>query len=116
MNMQSPVVQGEVQVKMTPTSFNSHPPLVMAHLLQVDRSARGDNLIKCRSPIFQSPRKSNFDRTAVALPKEVPVFRFAHLWMIARRRNHAASGHDTYVAKMIGSWINDRAGVVWDQQ
>src|ERR1019366_4444719 len=28
MNMQSPVVQGEVQVKMAPTSFNSHPPLV----------------------------------------------------------------------------------------
>src|ERR1017187_3474301 len=86
MNRQTPVVQGEVQVKMTPTSFNSHPPLVMTHLLQVDRSAGGDNLIKCRSPILQPPLKSDLDGTAVGLPDQVVLFRFAHLWMIARHR------------------------------
>ena len=36
MNRQTPIVQEEVQVKMTPTSFNSHPPPVMIHLFQVN--------------------------------------------------------------------------------
>src|ERR1019366_2841235 len=86
MNMQSPVVQREVQMETFPTSFNSHPPPVMIHLLQVDRSARGDNLIKCRSPILEPPLKPDLDGTAVGLPDQVVLFRFAHLWMIARHR------------------------------
>src|ERR1017187_10628308 len=83
MNMQSPVVQREVQVKITPAGFNAHPPLVMAHLLHMDRSASGDNFIKRRSPTFQSPLKSDLDGTAVGLPNQVILFRFTHPWMIA---------------------------------
>src|ERR1039458_7063476 len=52
MNMQSPVVQGEVQVKLAPTRLNSHPPLVMVHLFQMHGSAGGDNLIKSGSSIL----------------------------------------------------------------
>jgi hypothetical protein len=75
--------------------------------------------------------ESDLDGTAVGVPNQIIPVRFAHPWMIARlkfdlstfdqasptwRELEAANRHGTYAAKVIGPWINDRAGVVWDQQ
>jgi hypothetical protein len=35
---------------------------------------------------------------------------------VLRPLMEAANRHGTYAARMIGPWINDRTGVVWDQQ
>jgi hypothetical protein len=42
------------------TSFQTHPPMIVSHLLQVNGSATGHNLVKCGLSIRQLALCPNF--------------------------------------------------------
>jgi hypothetical protein len=59
-NPQAPILNSEVQVKVLSTSFQPHPPMIVSHLLQVNGSATGHNLVKCGLSIRQLALCPNF--------------------------------------------------------
>jgi len=48
-NPQASVLFTEVQVEVLAASFQTHPLMIVRHLLQVNGCANGDNLVKRRS-------------------------------------------------------------------
>ena len=53
-NPKASILHAEIQMEVLPTGFNPHPPMIVSHLLKVNRCTRGDNLVKRRSSIWQS--------------------------------------------------------------
>jgi hypothetical protein len=79
------------------------------------------------SSILQPLLESDVDGTAVGLPDQVVLFRFAYLWAIAPqkvnlftptwRNLEAGDCHGTYAVNAICRWVSMTGqGVVWDQQ
>jgi hypothetical protein len=47
------------------TSLQTHPPMIVSHLLQMNDSATGNNFVKGALSIRQLALRPNFQRTAV---------------------------------------------------
>ena len=60
-NPQSTVLHAEIQMEILPASFDSHPPVVVRHLLKMNQSATGHNFIKSGSTLWQLALSSNFE-------------------------------------------------------
>src|ERR1035438_871438 len=58
-NPQVPALDSEVQVKALPTGFETHPPMIVRHLLQMNGSASRNNLVKRWPSIRQLALRSN---------------------------------------------------------
>src|SRR5471030_220559 len=61
------------------TSFEAHPPVVVRHLFEMDRSACGDNLVKSGLSIRQLALGSDLNRTAVVLPGHAAIIKWSRL-------------------------------------
>ena len=60
-NREASILHTEIQMEVLPAGLDAHPPGIVGHLLQVDESALGDNLIKRRSPIWQMALGSDLE-------------------------------------------------------
>src|ERR1017187_983400 len=72
-NPQAPILDSEVQMEVHATSFQTHPPVIVSHLLQMNHCATGNDFVKCRLSICQSALRPNFQRTAVLLPNHIAI-------------------------------------------
>ena len=85
-NPQSPALDSEVQMEVSPTSLQPQPPMIVRHLLQVNESATGHNFVEGVPSIRQFALRPNLQRTAVAFPNHITLFDIGHTWIIARRK------------------------------
>ena len=55
------VLKAEIQMEVLASGFDAHPPVIMRHLLQVDRSTLGDDLIERWPSIRQQALGSDLE-------------------------------------------------------
>ena len=67
-NPQPSVLHTEVQMEVFPTGLDSHPPVVVRHLLKVNEGTLGNDFIKRRSSVWQLALGPDLERRAVLLP------------------------------------------------
>ena len=85
-NPQSPALDSEVQMEVLPASFQTQPPMIVRHLLQVNESATGHNFVEGVPSIRQFALRPNLQGTAVLFPNHITLFDIGHTWIIARRK------------------------------
>src|SRR6266446_9323716 len=56
--------------------FQAHPPMIVRHLFEMNRSSRRHNLIEGRSSIGQFTLGSDFDGTAVLFPFHTVILKW----------------------------------------
>ena len=81
-NPQAPTLDSEVQMEVLSTSFQTHPPVIVRHLLQVNESATGNNFVKGGPSIRQLALCPNLQRTTVLFPNHLT----GHTCIIACRK------------------------------
>ena len=58
-NPQVPILDSEVQMEIFSTGFQTHPPMIVRHLLQMNDSASRNNFVKCGLSIRQLALRPN---------------------------------------------------------
>jgi hypothetical protein len=76
-------MDSEVQMEIFPSSFQTQPPMIVRHLLQVNESATGNNFVKCWPSIRQFALCPNLQDTAVLFPNQITLFDIGHASILA---------------------------------
>lgn len=80
-----PVLDSEVQMEVL-SGFQTHPPMIVRHLLQVNKSATSHNFVEGWLSIWQFAPRPNLQGTAALFPNYFTLFDIGHTWILAVRR------------------------------